>query len=80
MISSHYDEDHLGGLVKCLDNFEVEHILGSDYVHTSELFNTFYEYCDSKWSFCGISVCRETPMNSEQEASQSWRLPEFQKQ
>ena len=36
MISSHYDEDHLGGLVKCLDNFEVEHILGSDYVHTSE--------------------------------------------
>ena len=41
MISSHYDEDHLGGLVKCLDNFEVEHVLGSDYVHTSELFNTF---------------------------------------
>ena len=41
MVSSHYDEDHLGGLVKCLDNFEVEHILGSDYVHTSELFNTF---------------------------------------
>ena len=41
MISSHYDEDHLGGLVKCLDTFEVEHVLGSDYVHTSELFNTF---------------------------------------
>ena len=41
MISSHYDEDHLGGLVKCLDNFEVDHVLGSDYVHTSDLFNTF---------------------------------------
>lgn len=41
MISSHYDEDHLGGLVKCLNNFEVERILGSDYVHTSDLFNTF---------------------------------------
>ena len=41
MISSHYDEDHLGGLVKCLDNFEVGHVLGSDYVHTSDLFNTF---------------------------------------
>ena len=41
MISSHYYEDHLGGLVKCLDNFEVEHVLGSDYVHTSDLFNTF---------------------------------------
>lgn len=32
---------HLGGLVKCLDTFEVEHVLGSDYVHTSDLFNTF---------------------------------------
>ena len=41
MISSHYDEDHLGGPVKCLDTFEVEHVLGSDYVHTSDLFNTF---------------------------------------
>ena len=41
MTSSHYDEDHLGGLVKCLDTFEVEHVLGSDYVHTSDLFNTF---------------------------------------
>ena len=41
MTSSHYDEDHLGGLVKCLDNFEVDHVLGSDYVHTSDLFNTF---------------------------------------
>lgn len=41
MISSHYDEDHLGGLVKCLDNVEVDHVLGSDYVHTSDLFNTF---------------------------------------
>ena len=41
MISSHYDEDHLGGLVKCLDTFEVEHVLGSDYVHTSDLFNIF---------------------------------------
>ena len=52
MISSHYDEDHLGGLVKCLDNFEVEHILGSDYVHTSELFNTFMNTATAN----GISV------------------------
>lgn len=35
MISSHYDEDHLGGLVACLNEFEVENVLGSDYVHTS---------------------------------------------
>ena len=41
MISSHYDEDHLGGLVKCLNSFNVSNVLGSDYVHTSNLFNTF---------------------------------------
>ena len=41
MISSHYDEDHLGGLVACLNEFEVENVLGSDYVHTSQLFNDF---------------------------------------
>ena len=32
--------------MKCLDNFEVEHVLGSDYVHTSDLFNDVYEYGD----------------------------------
>lgn len=79
MISSHYDEDHLGGLVKCLDNFEVEHILGSDYVHTSELFNTFMNTATANWSFCGICRLSETLMNSEREVSQSWRLPESQK-
>lgn len=41
MISSHYDEDHLGGLVPCLNTFEVSNVLGPDYVHTSNLFNTF---------------------------------------
>lgn len=41
MISSHYDEDHLGGLVDCLNNFSVNTALGSDYVHTSDLFNNF---------------------------------------
>lgn len=41
LISSHYDEDHLGGLVECLKEFEVVNALGSDYVHTSDLFNEF---------------------------------------
>lgn len=41
MISSHYDEDHLGGLIPCLNTFEVSNVLGPDYVHTSNLFNTF---------------------------------------
>lgn len=41
MISSHYDEDHLAGLITCLDRFPVGQVFGSDYVHTSELFNNF---------------------------------------
>ena len=32
MIASHYDEDHIGGLVPCIDNFSVSNIFGPDYV------------------------------------------------
>ncbi len=28
MIASHYDEDHIGGLVPCIDNFSVSNIFG----------------------------------------------------
>ena len=41
MIASHYDEDHIGGLVPCIDNFSVSNIFGPDSVHTSNLFNNF---------------------------------------
>ena len=41
MIASHYDEDHIGGLVPCIDNFSISNIFGPDYVHTSNLFNNF---------------------------------------
>lgn len=41
MISSHYDADHLGGLLKCLESFSVENILGSDYSQGTELYMDF---------------------------------------
>ena len=41
MIASHYDEDHIGGLVQCLNSFTVSNVFGPDYVHTSDLYNTF---------------------------------------
>lgn len=41
MIASHYDEDHIGGLIKCMDTFSVSNLIGSDYIHTSDLYNTF---------------------------------------
>lgn len=41
LIASHYDEDHIGGLIPCIDNFPVSNIFGPDYIHTSNLFNNF---------------------------------------
>ena len=41
MISSHYDADHLGGLLKCLQNFSVENILGADYYQGTDLYMDF---------------------------------------
>ncbi len=41
MISSHYDADHLGGLLECLRSFSVDHVLGADYVHDSDLYVEF---------------------------------------
>lgn len=41
MISSHYDEDHVGGLIKCMNNFSVSNLFGADYIHDSDLYNTF---------------------------------------
>ena len=41
VIFTHPDEDHIGGLVPCIDDFSVSNIFGPDYVHTSNLFNNF---------------------------------------
>jgi len=43
MISSHYDSDHLSGLIGCLNAFEVQNVIGSDYVHDSKLYDSFMD-------------------------------------
>lgn len=43
LISSHYDEDHVSGLIGCLNAFSVENVIGSDYVHDSSLYDSFME-------------------------------------
>lgn len=43
MISSHYDSDHLSGLIGCLNAFEVKHVIGSDYEHDSRLYDSFMD-------------------------------------
>ena len=32
LISSHYDSDHMAGLIGCLNAFEVDHVISSDYI------------------------------------------------
>lgn len=41
MISSHYDSDHVSGLIHCLENFDVEYVICSDYVHGSKTYENF---------------------------------------
>ncbi len=41
LISSHYDEDHLSGLIGCLNTFPVENVIGPDYSHDSNLYQSF---------------------------------------
>ncbi len=41
LISSHYDSDHMAGLIGCLNAFNVNNVIGSDYVHDSDLYTSF---------------------------------------
>lgn len=52
LISSHYDEDHVSGLIGCLNSFEVSNVIGADYVHDSGLYDSFMSAVEAK----GLSV------------------------
>lgn len=41
LISSHYDLDHMAGLIGCLNAFEIDNVISSDYVHDSKLYTSF---------------------------------------
>ncbi len=43
LISSHYDEDHVSGLIGCLNAFSVNNVIGADYVHDSKLYHSFMD-------------------------------------
>lgn len=43
LISSHYDEDHVSGLIGCLNAFKVDNVIGADYVHDSNLYDSFMD-------------------------------------
>lgn len=48
LISSHYDEDHVSGLIGCVNVFNVENVIGSDYVHDSKTYQSFINAVNSK--------------------------------
>lgn len=41
LISSHYDSDHVSGLIGCLNAFDVKNVISSDYVHDSKTYESF---------------------------------------
>ena len=48
MISSHYDSDHMAGLIGCLNAYDVKTVITSDYVHNSKLYTSFMNALDDK--------------------------------
>ena len=43
IIASHYDADHLNGLVGALHAFDTETIIAPDYEHNSKIYTSFYD-------------------------------------
>lgn len=43
LISSHYDEDHVAGLVGCVNTFNVENVIGADYVQDTKIYQSFID-------------------------------------
>ena len=43
MISSHYDEDHVAGLVGCLDSFSVKNVIGADYIQDTKICHLIHK-------------------------------------
>ena len=43
LISSHYDEDHVSGLIGCLNAFQVDNVIGAEYIHDSSLYGSFMD-------------------------------------
>ena len=41
LISSHYDSDHVYGLIGCLNAFDVKNVISSDYEHDSDTYGKF---------------------------------------
>lgn len=48
MIATHYDSDHISGLVGVMNVFDVQNILAPDYITDSKIYNSFINMADSR--------------------------------
>lgn len=48
LISSHYDSDHVSGLIGCLNAFDVANVICADYVHESKTYESFISTVEEK--------------------------------
>lgn len=52
LISSHYDSDHVYGLIGCLSAFKVKNVISSDYEHDSQTYTKFINAVESAGLKC----------------------------
>lgn len=43
LIASHYDADHISGLVGCLNTFDIDTVIGPDYEQDSNIYKSFID-------------------------------------
>lgn len=48
IIASHYDSDHLNGVIGALHAFNVDTVIGPDYIHDSKLYQSFIDTVGEK--------------------------------
>lgn len=48
VISSHYDADHVYGLIGCINAFDVKKVIASNYEHDSETYEKFVQAVEEK--------------------------------
>lgn len=57
VVASHYDADHISGLIGVLRNFNVAHVLGPDYEHDTSTYQSFMNAVAN----AGLSVDHPSP-------------------
>ena len=58
VIATHYDADHLNGVVGALNVFDVENVICPEYTTTTRVYNSFISIMDNKKIKSNKTNCR----------------------